>query len=140
MAISLLETAWMDALLIQYPNHPFFFFIEGVLVYFSEQQVKQLFLELVKRFKGAQICFDAYSGWLVNKSGSTHSTTDQMRKNYKWRCDNIKQPEMWSSDLIHLSTTYFLKLYPKRWGIYTLVRLFPKIANCSFMSVFRIKS
>lgn len=67
MAISLLETAWMDALLIQYPNHPFFFFIEGVLVYFSEQQVKQLFLELVKRFKGAQICFDAYSGWLVNK-------------------------------------------------------------------------
>lgn len=45
-----------------------------MLVYFSEQQVKQLFLELVKRFKGAQICFDAYSAWLVDKSGSTHST------------------------------------------------------------------
>lgn len=29
MAISLLETAWMDALLIQYPNHPFFFFYRG---------------------------------------------------------------------------------------------------------------
>lgn len=106
------------------------------MVYFSEQQVKQLFLELVKRFKGAQICFDTYSGWLVNKSVSTHSTTDQMRKNDKWRCDNIKQPEIGSSDLTHLSTTDFLKLYPKRWGIYPLVRFFLKIANCSSMSVF----
>lgn len=140
MSGSILETDWMDTLLAQYPNQPFYFFIEGVLVYFSQQQVKQLFLELVKRFKGAQICFDAYSGWLVDKYGAPQNITDQIRANYKWRYDNIKEPEEWSPDLIHLSTTYYLKLYPKRWGIYVLIRLFPKLANCSLISIFKIKS
>lgn len=139
MSGSILETDWMDELLAKYPNHSFYFFIEGVLVYFSQQQVKQLFLELAKRFKGGQICFDAYTGWLVNKYGAPQDINDQMRASYKWCYDNIKEPEEWSSDLIHLSTTHYLKLYPKRWGIYILIRLFPKLANCSLVSVFQIK-
>lgn len=137
MVGSILETDWMDALLEKYPEGSFSFFIEGVLVYFTEQQVRQLFIELIKRFRGASICFDGYSNRLVKKS-DTHETVGQMKARFKWGIDDIKQLESWSPHLKHVSTDYMMKLHPGKWGRYSLVRLIPGMAKCAFVSVFRI--
>lgn len=136
MVGSILETDWMDSLLAKYPDSSFSFFIEGVLIYFSEQQVKQLFIELSNKFRGASICFDGYSNLMVKKS-DTHETVGQMKASFKWACDDIKQLELWSPHLQHISTDYMMKLHLRKWGWYALYLLIPGMANCAFISVFR---
>lgn len=56
LAASAFDTAWMDELRCQYPQSPFLFVIEGVLMYFPEATVRQLMVDLAQRFPKAKSC------------------------------------------------------------------------------------
>ena len=52
IAGSLLEEMWIDELRTKHPEGNFIFVIEGVLMYFHEEQVKELLSRLAIRFGG----------------------------------------------------------------------------------------
>jgi O-methyltransferase involved in polyketide biosynthesis len=55
-----LDGAWLDAV-SAYRGRPFLFLAEGVLMYFTEAQVRWLVLTLRDHFPGAELVFDAFS-------------------------------------------------------------------------------
>ena len=59
LACSVLEDAWMEAVKMHAPR-PVLFLAEGVLIFFTEAQVRSLVLTLRDRFPGAELVFD---GW-----------------------------------------------------------------------------
>lgn len=134
---SILETDWMDKLLKQYPDHAFSFFIEGVLIYFPETQVKQFFNNLMSHFSNVLVCFDSCTNWIV-KHCDQHDTVRMMRANFKWGIDNPQLLESWSPRLKHIKTISLLKQHPKRWGFRSVFRLFPPIAKGCNILIYQI--
>jgi O-methyltransferase involved in polyketide biosynthesis len=59
IASSMFERGWMEA--FQAHGERVLFLAGGVLYYFHEEQVKELFLNLVEQFPGAEIVFDSMS-------------------------------------------------------------------------------
>lgn len=76
IAASLLETGWMDALKKQHPEGQFIFVVEGVLMYFYEEQVKTVLKHIAERFSGGELWFDV-CGKMMVKSGAK---PDSLRK------------------------------------------------------------
>lgn len=57
LAASAFDTGWMDGLRQRHPEAAFLFIIEGVLMYFEREQVRELFQNLAQRFRG-ELGFD----------------------------------------------------------------------------------
>lgn len=58
LSASLLETGWMDELKKRHPDGDFIFVVEGVLMYFYEEQVRLFLGEVTVRFPGGELWFD----------------------------------------------------------------------------------
>jgi O-methyltransferase involved in polyketide biosynthesis len=71
LGCSVLEDAWLEAVKV-HSQHHFLFLAEGVFIYFTEAQVKQLVLTLRDHFPGAELVFDGWchysSGWVTVNS------------------------------------------------------------------------
>jgi O-methyltransferase involved in polyketide biosynthesis len=70
LGCSVLEPAWLEAVRA-YRGRPFLFLAEGVLMYFTEAQVRSLVLMLRDHFPGTELVFDAWRPfeiWLGNFS------------------------------------------------------------------------
>lgn len=67
---SLLDTDWMDRLRERWPNGSFTFFMEGLLMYFDEADVRRPFTEIACRFPGADLHFDACSSSMCKMVGN----------------------------------------------------------------------
>lgn len=65
IAQSALETAWMDAVPA---DRPVYFTAQGLLMYFTEDQVRAHLQALSARFPGARYAFDAAPPWLTKKT------------------------------------------------------------------------
>ena len=52
---SLLETKWLECLKTQHPDCDFIFIIEGVLMYFYEEQVKAVLHNIASHFSGREV-------------------------------------------------------------------------------------
>jgi O-methyltransferase involved in polyketide biosynthesis len=68
LGCSVLEHAWLEAVRV-HRGRPFLFLAEGVMMYFTEAQVKLLVLMLREHFPGAELVFDAWRPfeiWLGN--------------------------------------------------------------------------
>ena len=52
---SLLETKWLECLKTQHPDCDFIFIIEGVLMYFYEEQVKAVLHNIASHFSGGEV-------------------------------------------------------------------------------------
>lgn len=136
---SMLETAWMDQLKNEYPDTTFLFIIEGVLMYFSERDVKQVFTNLAERFEGSEILFDIINIWM-SKNSHIHDTVKIMRSNFEYGTDDDKVMESWAANLKHTTTKLFLD-FPtwKRAGIKGwILRLIPKLKKSGRMLRYQI--
>ena len=54
LSASLLETDWMDRIRLLHPNGDFIFVVEGVLMYFREEQVRTFLHNITMRFEGGE--------------------------------------------------------------------------------------
>ncbi|WP_109078007.1 class I SAM-dependent methyltransferase [Aggregatibacter kilianii] len=106
LAASALETDWMDELRTQHPHASFLFVIEGVLMYFSEAQVKKLFKDLAARFSGGEIAFDIGSTWMSRNSQKHHDVMKHMRAQFDYGCDDDHEMERWAHNLQLISAKY----------------------------------
>lgn len=103
---SMLETDWMDMLKEKHSNGNFLFIIEGVLMYFDENQVKNVFQNLAQRFTNAEIIFDIINVWM-SKNSHIHDTIKVSRANFVYGTDNDKIMEEWAENLQYVSTKLF---------------------------------
>jgi O-methyltransferase involved in polyketide biosynthesis len=95
---SILENNWYDQI-NQIDNILLLF--SGVLCYFKEEDVKNLFLEIVKHYKAIDIVFDYCSKKgieIANKKVIQQGGMDQ-NSNLRWGIDDIYEIEKWGNKI-----------------------------------------
>ncbi|KAA8731320.1 class I SAM-dependent methyltransferase [Acinetobacter qingfengensis] len=142
IAASVLTTDWMDQLKQQYPNGNFMFIIEGVLMYFNEQENKKLFIALAERFPGAALHFDMLNKWMSHQS-ALHDTVSKTKAEFKFGLDNEKALEHWHPALKHMKSYLFNELQGYyRMGIILsgLMTVIPRFKTASRIMEYQIKN
>lgn len=100
---SMLNTDWMDEILSKHPKGNFLFIIEGVLMYFSEEENIFFFQELAKQFDNAELHFDMLNKWM-SRNSSLHDTVKKTKATFRFGINNDKEIENWHPHLKHQNT------------------------------------
>lgn len=97
IAKSILDYSWMDE--IKKYDDEFFFFAGGLFIYFTEDEVTALFLEMAKRFPKSELIFDSISKKAMNYANKALSGAKMAGAIMHWGIDDIRQIEDWSAEL-----------------------------------------
>lgn len=104
---SMLETDWMDMLKQKHPHSRFLFLAEGVMMYFSEEQVKSVIQNLAKRFPGCEIYFDFVSKWAARNSDK-HESVKRTKARFHFGLNDPHTVEQWVPGLKLIERFYFV--------------------------------
>lgn len=115
---SMLDTGWMDQLKLNHPDSRFIFIIEGVVMYFTEAQVKSVLTNLAIRFSGGEIHLDV-CGSMFQKKGLK---PDALKNNNEARIlsaiNNGRIIEQWVPQLIMTDNRLYQSIEKRRWGAF----------------------
>jgi O-methyltransferase involved in polyketide biosynthesis len=96
---SLFDKSWFDE--VKYTGSKILFIASGVLCYFDENSVRNLFLDLSERFPGSEIIFDLSSKfliWLSNRAVAHRK--EQLDLSFlKWGSRSSKSITKWSNKI-----------------------------------------
>jgi O-methyltransferase involved in polyketide biosynthesis len=101
---------------------------EGVFPYFTEQQVKGLFLLLRDKFPGGELVCDAMTPamlWLHNLELSSSKVDARLH----WGMKNGHQPETWADGIRLMNEWFYFDEPEPRLGSYQLMRYLPVFAK-----------
>jgi len=108
IASSFLETEWLDELLVR---GNVFFLSAGVFYYFEENTIKDFVLELVNRFPGSELLFDACSPLglkIANKKVVESAGLDQT-SHLVWGLENRETLLEWHERIRIINTFHYYK-------------------------------
>lgn len=135
---SLFDTDWMKHLSSAHPEASFLFIMEGVLMYFTEKEVKALFSNLANYFRGSEVWFDT-CGTFVVKNSDKHDAIKKVEAKFKWGINDGRNIEKWDNRLSLIKQSsqglFFRSRYPFPMNI---IGLFPKLLY-RFCSIIGIK-
>lgn len=135
---SMFETEWMDELETTHKNANFLFVVEGVLMYFDENLVREFFVNLASRFRGEILC-DLLSIW-ASKNSSKHDIIKNMQAKFKFGIDNLSKIESWHQNIKYIKNISVMKAQPKRWGFFIkILTLIPAFKNATRLVSFGLK-
>ena len=123
IANSAFDLAWLD-LVASRQGQPCLFVSEGMLVYFSEEQVKRLVLALRERFPGAELIFDSVP-WVLPHASWMHPTLRTLKQSVAWGLRKGNDLESWSPDIHLLEDWNYFDPPEPRLGPARLVRFIP---------------
>lgn len=123
ISISIFDFSWMDEIP---KDKPIMFIAEGLFMYFKEDEIKPLFKEIAKRFKGSQILFESIPPIAVNKA-NMHDTLKKMdsKSQFLWSPYNTKDLEQWDSNIKFIEEWNYAYSEKKKWGIFGLIARCP---------------
>lgn len=142
IASSMLTTGWMDDIKEKHPGGSFIFIIEGVLMYFNEDDNKFIFRELANRFPGAELHFDMLNKWMSGKS-SMHDTVSKTKAKFVFGTNDEKEMEQWHPRLKHVRSYTFNEFKGwRRMGfvLATLMSIIPVFKKSSRLMSYKIKN
>ncbi len=126
---SVLNQSWLDLIPASHDS-PILFLAEGILVYFTEDQVKTVLALLCDRFPGSLLAFDATSPFMVEYRKHSDAIKHTSAK-FQWGISNIKDIETWDSRYNILESLYLSDFpqYRKRFSPVNrlLIALVPKL-------------
>ncbi|NEU74274.1 class I SAM-dependent methyltransferase [Hassallia byssoidea VB512170] len=114
---SALDTDWIER--VKAVNAPCMFVAEGVLIYLSEEQVQQLFANLLEHFSGCWFAFDSMSPLMV-KNQNRHDSINYTSAKFNWSISDIRKIQDWDFRYQVIEVTTFADLpakYLRRFGV-----------------------
>lgn len=102
-------------------NGPILIIAEGLLMFFSESDVKSLFREIGNSFPGAEMAMDVLSP-LAAKSSGRHKSISKVNACFKWGVRDIRELEDWGIDINLIDEYSYFDHHPERWGIFRYLR------------------
>jgi len=128
LSASLLDTEWMDRLRKAHPDGDFIFVIEGVLMYFYENQVKSFLQNMALHFHQSELWFDVcgrVSHHKMFKPDSLRMHKAEIRSGFS----DGHLPEKWINNLELIEQKSYMSFFRSRWGFFFghIVGHFPKI-------------
>lgn len=93
---SVFDTDWF-AEVESFKLRPFLFIAEGVLPYFEETQVKELFLRLGEHFPGCEVVCDAHTPFVI-WADNIHLAIAHVKARLQWKLKDPRDVELWGKD------------------------------------------
>ena len=114
IAKSLFDFSWMKD--INHKGKPILIIAEGLLMYFSEQEVKPVFKKIASSFPKAEMLFETLSPFFVGKS-KYHETVKRIdsKAEFKWGLKNSQEIELWDKRIQFLEEWNYSDYHKKRW-------------------------
>lgn len=130
---SLFDNDWLLNLQRNHGNTTILFVIEGVLMYFNNDDVRKAILQMVNSFSNCQIAFDSSTSFMC-KMSNRHDAIKHTDASFKLCLDDPKEVEDWHPAIRLSSVKHYSDFERWRdagWFNYWLVRLLPKLNNAS---------
>lgn len=114
---SMFDYGWME--IVNAHGKQVLIILEGVLMYFSPEEVEAFFNELCLRFHNVTVLFDMLCFALVGRT-KHHDTLSKVGENveFKWSLLNTKEMETWNPK-IRIEKEYYMSKYDQ--GRYPLI-------------------
>ena len=122
---SILNFAWIDKIKATQPSKVLFI-AEGVLMFLSESEVKQLIDKIQINFPGSEMIFDCLGIFLAQKS-NLNSGKLGIEASYKWGIKNLKEIETWNDKVELIDRHYYLDRHKTRLGWLGLLSCLPML-------------
>ena len=125
LSYSALDFNWIKEVKEAAPNK-ILFIAEGLLMFFSEIEVKQLFITIKNNFNQSEIIFDSL-GIFLAKNSRLNSGDLKINASYKWGIKNLKEIESWDEGFKLLNTWHYLDRHKNRLGLMGWLSYIPAI-------------
>ncbi|MEO1377349.1 MAG: class I SAM-dependent methyltransferase [Cyanobacteria bacterium J06635_10] len=141
ISASVLDNDWIERVK-ETSTPPYMLVAEGVLMYLSEQQVKQLFDKLIENFYDSQFAFDSISPLMV-KNQQYHDSIKHMSANFDWSISDISEIQNWNSGLMAIEIVTFANLEAKFLRRFSLInrllfKYIPLLRNTYRLALFQL--
>lgn len=135
---SIFDPAWPQA--IQRDDRPVLIIAEGVLMYFTEPEIKELLARLASEFPQAEMLFEILSPLLV-KNSRRHDSVSKTNASFQWGVASGKMVEALHENIRFLEEWNYFDYHRNRWGWFGWLALIPagrryfnnKIAHLQFV-------
>jgi O-methyltransferase involved in polyketide biosynthesis len=123
-------------------NQPMMILYEGVSMYLTEADNKQLLQQIDQRFAPVEVVFDVLSCKMAQNT-QRHDTVSKTSASFQWGLDRVQELESWSSGIHLVQEEFFLTQflnYPQRLPqpCRLIGQLFPAIPTMLFKNAARI--
>ena len=98
---------------------------EGVLMYFEENQVKELFRQIRTHFPKAEVVTDTMPKFSTKMSIKHHKSVSQTDARFKWGLGKTSELYGWNLGIDLISEYSLFNRHTKRWGLISLLRFIP---------------
>jgi O-methyltransferase involved in polyketide biosynthesis len=128
---SALDFAWMDLVL---PDTPLMVLAAGLLMYFTEADVKRLITTLAARFPGAEMQFDTITRHfsaqsLAGKAQMPEGSFTLPPMPWGINTNEIDRIAAWHPAITVVQVRDYTVGYRRRWGVYGYLALLPPLRN-----------
>lgn len=122
---SIFDYSWMDK--VKNLGSDFFFFAGGLFMYFTNEQIKALFIQLAEHFPGSPLVFDNISPKGLNSANKMLQKSGMQDALLQWSVTDAKIIEQWSPHIkLSAQHAYFANIknnYPFPWRYKLLMYL-----------------
>jgi O-methyltransferase involved in polyketide biosynthesis len=133
---SVFETDWL-ADVEPFNPRPFLFIAEGVLPYFEESQVRELFLRLRDHFPGAELVCDGHTPFVI-WADNIHLAIARVKARLRWKLKNPRDVETWGAGLRLIDAWDYSADDDPLMESFRLIRMIPALAKSSGIYHFQL--
>lgn len=113
IACSMLDYSWMN----QIPaDKPLLIISEGVFMYFAEEELKGLVLEIFRHFPQARMAFDTIAPFLAKRT-NLHTEVKKYNAQFKWGLDYPEDLKAWDANIEIIKPYYYFDYHSERWPL-----------------------
>ncbi|ADZ08466.1 hypothetical protein Metbo_0214 [Methanobacterium lacus] len=110
---------------------PLLIIAEGLLMYFSEEEVSELFKALAEKFSGAEMLIETIPYSLVKQSQNSNLIEKQynIKANFSWGINNGNEVEKLNPNIKYIEDWHYFDYHRDRWKIIRWLSLIPYFKN-----------
>ena len=128
LPMSVFDRAWMEA--VETTRGPVLFIAEGLFMYFEEERVRPLLVEIAERFPGAEMLMEFLAPMMVGRS-RRHDTLRRMgdAPEFKWGPVRTDVLESWSDRIRVADEWNYVDHHRERWRWFGLLGRLPGLRS-----------
>jgi O-methyltransferase involved in polyketide biosynthesis len=126
MAKSVFDYSWIDE--VGRSDRPVLIIAEGVFMYFTEQEVKDLMNMLTASFKGAEMLVEIITPSMTKRS-KQHDSLGKMDAKFQWGVKSGKEIEKYNDKIEFIEEWNYYDYHPERWRWVRLLAMIPAFKN-----------
>jgi O-methyltransferase involved in polyketide biosynthesis len=123
---SVMDLAWVNALVRYAQGRVVLFIVEGVFMYFSGAEVRQVVLAMQRAFPGSDLLLDTIGPFLTSHTGFNPAIA-KLGAQFRWGVRNPRELETWNEGIKLIEEWNLLDYHQDRWGWMRYLRRVPAV-------------